>query len=294
MKYRLTQTLSGRGTAPHQFASALRGLALDGDGHLYAAGDSEIKVFDPDGSLLERWPTGRPAWAVAVDGEGHRSADRVWVGEEGQVEIFDRAGELADTWSDPGLGLVTAVGFTGGDVFLADASARWIHRYDRSGNLLNHIGDHHRKGGFHIPNGTVDFAVDGEGVLHVANPGMHRVERYAPSGELLGRFGRFDGVDPEGFPGCCNPTNVTVAGSSEAGDGRVIVSEKAGPRVKVYDLEGHLLSVVAEGRDFDPGAKNMDLVVDGEGRIYVADTGRFRISVFSPVAETAPAGEVGA
>ncbi len=275
MEYRQTRTLGGRGSEPHQFGDALRGLALDDAGNLYAAGDSEIKVFDPDGGMLRRWPTGRPAWAVAVDGEGG-----VWVGEEGQVEVFSAAGELADTWGDERLGLVTAVGFGGGDVFLADASARWIHRYDRRGTLLNHIGDHHRKGGFHIPNGTVDFAVDGAGVLHVANPGMHRVERYTPLGELLGYFGRFDGVDPQGFPGCCNPTNVTVAT-----DGRVIVSEKAGPRAKVYDGEGNLLSVVAEGDAFDPGSKNMDLAIDSAGRIYVADTGRLRISVFVPAEE---------
>ena len=276
MEYRQTRTFGGRGGEPRQFAGALRGLALGGDGNLYVAGDAEIKVFDPGGRLLRRWPTGRPAWAVAVDGEG-----RVWVGEEGQVEIFSAAGELADTWGDERLGLVTAVGFGGGDVFLADASARWIHRYDREGNFQNHIGDHHRKGGFHIPNGAVDFAIDGEGVLHVANPGMHRVERYMPDGELLGHFGRFDGVDPQGFPGCCNPTNVTVAARGE--DRRVIVSEKAGPRVKVYDGGGNLLSVVAEGEAFDPGAKNMDLAVDGGGRIYVADTVRLRVSVFEEV-----------
>ncbi len=290
MEYRQTQTFGGRGSEPHQFAEALRGLALDGGGRLYAAGDSEIKVFDPDGRLLRRWPTARPAWAVAVD----RREDRVWVGEEGQVEIFSVEGGLDDVWNDERLGRVTAVDFVGDDVFLADASARWIHRYDRGGAFLNHIGDHHRKGGFHIPNGVVDFAVDGEGVLHVANPGMHRVERYTPAGEPLGYFGRFDGVDPEGFPGCCNPTNLTVVESTLSR--RVIVSEKAGPRVKVYDADGNLLSVVAAGEVFDPGSKNMDLAVDSAGRIYVADTGRLRISVFVPAAEAAEAGaeEVGA
>ena len=39
-------------------------------------------------------------------------------------------------------------------------SARWIRRYDGEGRFLNNIGDQHRKGGFHIPNGAVDFAVD--------------------------------------------------------------------------------------------------------------------------------------
>jgi sugar lactone lactonase YvrE len=247
-------------------------VAIDGKDRLYAVGDSMVKVFDADHTLARRWNTDRPAECVAVDAN-----DRVWVGEKEQVEIFSAAGEHAGTWRDPGrLGLVTAIGFGGGDVFLADATARWIRRYDRDGRFLNNIGDQHRKGGFHIPNGVVDFAVDGEGILHVANPGMHRVERYSADGTPLGRFGRFDGRNPEGFPGCCNPTNLTVDDA-----GRVIVSEKAGPRVKVYDREGHLLAVVAD-EVFDPTAKNMDLAVDSRGRIYVADTARLEIRVFEP------------
>jgi sugar lactone lactonase YvrE len=185
-----------------------------------------------------------------------------------------------ETRRDPGrLGLITAIGFSGADVFFADASARCIHRYDPEGEFLNDIGDQHRKGGFHIPNGVVDFAVDAQGILHVANPGMHRVERYNPAGELLGRFGRFDGVDPQGFGGCCNPTNLTVDAA-----GRVVVTEKAGPRAKVYDAAGQLLSVVAADV-FDPAAKNMDVAVDSAGRIYVADTVRLEIRVFQPTPE---------
>lgn len=217
---------------------------------------------------------------MAVDETG------VWIGEEDQVEIFDSAGELVDTWHDSEqLGRVTAVGFGGGGVFPADAQARWVRRFDSTGRLLNNIDGRHRKGGFHIPNGVVDFAIDDEGVVHVANPGMHRVERYRPDGESLGFFGRFDGLDPEGFPGCCNPTNVAVTGSTRAGDGRVIVSEKAAPCAKVYDGDGRLLSVIAEGDVFDPGAKNMELAVDSRGRVYVADTVRLRILIFAPEAE---------
>ena len=270
MRFRPTRRIGGKGPAPHQFARALRGVGLDGEGRLHAAGDSAVKVYDAEGSLTRQWATSLPGECVAVDESGD-----VWVGQKEQVEIFSSEGKLRDTWRDPGtLGLVTAIGFGGGDVFLADATARWVRRYDGEGNLLNNIGDRHRKGGFHIPNGVVDFAVDGDGNLRVANPGMHRVERYAPDGTLLGRFGRFDGQDPAGFPGCCNPTNLAVDG-----EGRVVVSEKAGPRVKVYDPEGELLAVVADDL-FAPAAKNLDLAVDGKGRIYVADTVTFEICAF--------------
>jgi sugar lactone lactonase YvrE len=265
MEFRPTHRIDG-------FQEALRGIAIDGKDRIYAVGDSAVKVFDAAGKLLREWPTALPGHSVAVDGDG-----RVWVGQWQQVEIFDARGELIDTWRDTErLGLLTAIGVAGDDVFLADARARCIHRYDREGRFLNDIGDKHRKGGFHIPNGVVDFAIDGQGILHVANPGMHRVERYKADGELLGHFGRFDGVDPAGFPGCCNPTNVAVDGS-----GRVFVSEKAGPRAKVYDAGGQLLAVVAD-EGFDPGAKNMDVAVDSHGRVYVADTVALAIQVFEP------------
>ena len=61
----------------------------------------------------------------------------------------------------------------------------------------------------------------------------------------------------------------------------MIVSEKAGPRVKVYDRSGRLLTIVADDV-FDPAAKNMDLAVDSGGRIYVADTAALEIRVFEP------------
>ena len=146
---------------------------------------------------------------------------------------------------------------------------------------MNDIGDRQRKGGFDIPNGVLDFAVSATGVIDVANPGKHRVERYTAQGALVSQFGRFDGRDPAGFGGCCNPTNLAVDAH-----GRVIVSEKAGPRVKLYDPAGGLVAVVSDS-EFDANCKNMDVAVDAQGRIYVADTVRLEICVFAPVASEA-------
>jgi sugar lactone lactonase YvrE len=272
LEYRPSHRIGGKGSADHQFRKSLHGIALDDDDRIHAVGDSVVKVFTAQGDLIRQWPITQPAYSVAVDGDG-----RTWVGQWRQIEVYDPQGSLVDTWKDPErLGLISDIAVGAGGVFLADASGRCIRRFDQEGRFLNNIGDRHRKGGFDIPNGVVDFAVDGQGIVHVANPGMHRVERYTAEGELLGRFGRFDGRDPAGFPGCCNPTNVALDRA-----GRVIVSEKAGPRVKVYDPSGELLTVVADDV-FDPGAKNMDLAVDSEGRIYVVDTVTLEIHVFSP------------
>ena len=229
MEYRRVSEI-GRGSGA--FEDMVRAAALDSDGTWYLAGGKTIQAFAGDGTRTGSWVTAQPVWSLGVDSSGH-----VWAGEPGQIEVF-----------------------------VADAGSRWIHRFDRERRLLNHIGDRHRKGGFHIPNGVVDFGVDLDGTLVVANPGMHRVERYKPDGEPLGHFGQFGQQDPAGFPGCCNPTNLALGR-----DGEIVVSEKAGPRVKVYDPRGQLIAVVAGGNDFAPECKNMDLVVTREGLIGVVD-----------------------
>ncbi len=272
MEYRQTGVLA-RGQPAAKLRETARAVAWSTDGHWYLAGDQEILAFDSAGALLHRWSTARPAWSVSVAPDG-----RIWAGEQGLIEIFTADGVLQETWSDDQhFGLVTELAIAEQGVFVADARSRWIHRFDPDRSLLNHIGDRHRKGGFHIPNGVLDFAIDLDGTVVVANPGMHRVERYRADGESLGFFGRFGQHDPAGFPGCCNPTNLALGA-----DGQIVVSEKAGPRVKIYDPQGELVAVVAEGDQFDPACKNMDLAVTEAGAIGVVDPVDRILAIFEP------------
>jgi sugar lactone lactonase YvrE len=229
-------------------------------------------VFDKAGTVKRRWATSRPPLSVAVAGDG-----AVYAGQPGQIEIFDGAGKLVHTWRDEKLlGRVTAIGFVKDGVLAGDAADRAIRHFGRVDHKFrNNIGKDNPVHGLLIPNGVVDFAVDTHGVIHVANPGKHRVERYLPSGELLGHIGRFHGTDPAGFGGCCNPTNVAVRD-------RIYVTEKAGPRAKVYDFSGNLQGVVASA-PFDPNCKNMSVAVDARGLVYVADTVKLAMFVFEPV-----------
>jgi hypothetical protein len=272
MQYRQLRIISGKGAGPAEFHQALCGVALDSRGRLVAAGDSEVKIFDEAGALVRRWATALPPCSVAAAADGS-----VWVGQTGQIEIFDGAGKLLRTWKDgTHFGRVTSIAFLKDGVLIGDATQRCIHRFDSAGKFLNSIGKDNPLGGLHIPNGVVDFGVDAQGVIHVVNPGKHRVERYSPEGRLLGSMGKFTGPDPAGFSGCCNPTNVAVAGPD-----LLCVTEKAGPRVKVYDYEGKLKAMI-EAAGFDPGAKNMDVAVDGRGHIFVADPAKLAVFVFAP------------
>jgi hypothetical protein len=129
MKYKQVQVISGKGDGPDRFAQTLRSITVDGRNRLYAAGDSELKVFDSGGRLRRRWPTSKPGYAVAVAADGS-----VYIGQTGQVEIFDGDGRLADKWIDAErLGRVTAIGFLGSSVLIGDANDRAIRRYETGG-----------------------------------------------------------------------------------------------------------------------------------------------------------------
>ncbi|MFH1747989.1 MAG: PQQ-binding-like beta-propeller repeat protein [Planctomycetota bacterium] len=281
--YRQVAVIAGADAKRGRFNETLNGLALDSQDRLYAVGDSVVRVFSPAGELLREWTTERPGYAVAVAEDG-----TVYVGQAGQVQVFDKEGKLRATWRDAErLGVVTAIGVVGDEVVLADAKDRCLRRYDRQGQFINNIGKDNRMHGFLIPNGAVDFTVDAQGVIHAANPGRHRVEKYTLEGKQVGRYGRFGGSDLAGFTGCCNPTNIALAKN-----GRVVVTVKADPHVKVFDAGGEKLLAIVGREAFDPNCKNMDVVVDSRGRIYVADTVRLQICVFAPEeAATQPAGE---
>ncbi len=272
MRYRQLRPIGGRGGGPGKFSQTLRAITLDSSDILYAAGDSAVHVFTPDGTPQRKWETSREAHSVAVAPDGS-----VFVGQSGQVEIFDPlSGRLRDTWQNAELlGLVTAIGFAGDSALFADVKARCIRRYSNDGNFVQNIGKDNRMKGFLVPNRVLDFSLDSGDVIHAANPGKHRVERYTLDGDLLGHIGHFDGLNPEGFSGCCNPTNVAVSGE------RIYVTEKADPRAKVYDLDGNLLAVIASD-PFDLACKNMDIAVDSRGWVYVAETVTLQILVFEP------------
>ena len=273
MRYDRQRVISGKGVGRGEFSDALRGLTIGPKKRLYVVGDSKLVVFSLEGELLKTWVTERPGFSVSIN-----SDEKIFVGQAGQVQIFDIEGKLLDTWGDESrLGLVSAIGFAGETVVLADVQDRCLRRYDAKGKYLGNIGKDNRMKGFLIPNRHLDFAVDAAGVIHVCNPGKHRVERYTVDDKLLGHIGHFGGgSDPTGFTGCCNPTNLALAGV-----GRVVVTTKAGPQVKVYDADGKMLALIDDDQ-FDPNCKNMDVAVDVEGRLYVIDTTRLHICVFAP------------
>lgn len=283
------QTIGGRGPGPDKWEIRLAALACADGSDVWALGDAAVRQFDRHGNPIADFELEQLGWSVGVDAVNHS----LWVGCDGAVANYSTAGQRLSTFQDsPRLGRVTAIERVGESIIVGDANGRCLRVYDLDGRWLRDIATNNRTQGLLIPNGVVDFDVDRRTTtLVVANPAKHRLERYATDGELLGFWGRFGMHDDADFSGCCNPTNVAVAP-----DGRVVVTEKAPPRLKVYSAEGELLAATAKNELFDPQAKNMCLAAS-DARVYVADTARLAIMAFEfaapEAAATAPAEDSG-
>ena len=255
----------------------LRGIAIDGQDRIYLAGASGIRVLDLDGNVLAEWSTPGPARCVALDAEGN-----VYVGLRTKIEKYDRTGTQLHAWGREGTGVgefsvVTSIAVRGPNVFVGDAGNRCVHRFDLTGDFIGHIGKRDTEAGvvgLVCPSAYLDCAVDDEGVVHVTNPGALRVEMYRADGGILGFWGE-GGAAPHQFCGCCNPTNIALMPG-----GRTVTAEKAIPRVKIYDRDARMLAYMGP-EFFSKDAAGLDLAVDSEGRIYVADPGDGAVHVFA-------------
>ena len=285
--------------------AASSAVAVGPNDCLYVAGDKAIKVFSENGSLLATMAlTGKPAGAGAGKPRSLAVSDdgKVYVGMPGRVEVYDGQGNQLTSWDSLGRDAVlTSIAVSKADVFVADAGNRIVLHYDTTGKLINRIGgraavpvgapegDENRNvPGFVIPSPHFDLAVAKDGLLRVVNPGRRRIEAYTFNGDLEFWWGE-SSVAVEGFCGCCNPVNFALLP-----DGGFVTCEKGLVRVKVYDSEGRFAGVVA-GPDqlIEAGqaricefpdqcqAGAFDVAVDSKGRVFVLDTVKNLVRVFS-------------
>jgi hypothetical protein len=257
---------------PGEFRRSLTGLALGPRDAVHALGDDEVRVFEADGRLSRSWKAPEHAACLGVAPDG-----RVAVGAPGRVDLYDDKGTRIGGFVAGTRGQaaeVTAVRFVRDSILVADAATRIIRRYDLRGAEQGVIGAKNKTGGFMLPNKSLDFDVDGEGVVYATDTGRHQVTSWTLDGTMVASFGRFGMARPEDFVGCCNPVNVAVAP-----DGSVVTAEKVIARVKVFSKDRSLLAVIGP-EHFDPMCRHIHVAVDSNGQIVAADPERRTIAVF--------------
>jgi len=264
-------------------------IAVAPDGFICIAGDKAIRKFDENGSLLVEFtlPDMPRCLTVADDG-------KFYIGMKDHLEVYDDHGKRLAAWQNLGDDAVlTSIAVSKNNVFVADAGNRIVHRFDTTGKLINRIGakDKDRNiSGFVIPSPYFDLAVARDGLLRVTNPGQHRIEAYTFVGDLEFSWGRF-AAGVQGFCGCCNPVNFAILQ-----DENFVTCEKGLIRVKIYDPEGAFVGVVAgpeqlvEGgasrvSEFGPASEagGFDVAVDTRGRIFVLDTIKNIVRIFTRI-----------
>jgi len=266
------------------------GIALDSQGSIYIAGDKAIRVFTGSGNLLDEIELTDVPRCLTVAGDG-----RIYVGMKNHVEVYSDDGKRLATWESLGNDAVlTSIAVSKNDVFVADAGNRIVLRYDTTGKLINRIGKKDKERnipGFVIPSPHFDLAVGRDGLLRVVNPGRLRIEAYTFEGDLEFFWGKFSNVDVKGFCGCCNPANIAILD-----DESFVTCEKGLTRVKIYDAEGTFVGVVAGPEQLIEGgtaricyfpdqcqAGGFDVAVDAAGRIFVLDTIKNVVRIFTKV-----------
>jgi sugar lactone lactonase YvrE len=266
--YREAQPLAPAGL------TVLRAIAVGPDDRIYAGGGSHLVVLSPQGETLRSQTLDGDISCLAVDATG-----RLYAGLGAAVHAFDAEGRPTATFADIGTNaIITSLAAAGDDVFAADARSLTVLRYAPGGVLKNTING--RQGqpeelGFIVPSPYFDLMLGQGDTLWVVNPGRHRLEEYAFTGERIGAWPERPGTGIENFCGCCNPVHV-----ARLADGSIVTSEKGLSRVKVYATRGGFTGVVAAPDLFDSADAGLDLAVDSKGRILVSDAARLQIRVF--------------
>ena len=265
-----------------------RAIALAPKGTIYVAGDKAIRKFDENGNNLGEIKLTDTPMCLTIDTDG-----KIYIAMLNHVQVYDNQEKPLATWQSLGNDAVlTGIAVSKNDVFVADAGNRIVHRFDKTGKLINRIGakDKDRNiPGFIIPSPHFDLTVAPDGLLRVVNPGNHRIEAYTSDGDLEFSWGKFSNTDLKGFCGCCNPVNFAILA-----DESFVTVEKGLIRLKIYDPEGAFIGVVAgpeqlvqEGtsRICDTAAEcqtgSFDVAVDASDRIFVIDTIRNMVRIFT-------------
>ncbi|MBN2377915.1 MAG: hypothetical protein JXD22_16070 [Sedimentisphaerales bacterium] len=267
--------------------SEARSIALDSRDKIYLAGDNAIAVLDTSFQQIARFTLEQPPRCLAVDNDG-----TLFVAFRDHVKILNPQGKVVSSW--PLLNaqaVLTSIAVDKNNVYLADAGNRIVLRYDKTGQLLNKIGEKNPDrniSGFSIPSPYFDLALATDGLLRVTNPGKHLIEAFTTQGDREFAWGT-PGSAIESFCGCCNPINFALLPNNQG----FVTAEKGLTRIKIYNPAGEFSAVVAGAESFTQHdrirdssgsgltSSGLDLAVNSQGTILVLDPCTAQLRIFN-------------
>ncbi len=241
-------------------------------------------------SLLHGGEFSAPMYGLAVDQQGS-----LFVVDNGnnRVQKFDNAGNFIILWGSFGSANSNFHNPTGiacdakGDVYVVDTNNHRVQKFDgKLGGYLMKFGSRgNAEGQFSSPWG---IAVDRvRGYIYVADSANFRVQKFDASGEFIMQWGSFGTNDGQFY----FPRGVAV----DSADGAVYVVDMGNHRIQKFDTSTNVLPQlitkwgggIGPGHASDPRAQEpgqlrspWGIAVDGQGDVYVSDTGNQRVQKF--------------
>jgi sugar lactone lactonase YvrE len=271
--------------------SDLSGLAIDEQGIIYVLdAGGRVYKFDRTGHYLTAW--GNPSdgnsnpnftnpkpgglsypIGLAADGQGH-----IYVGDfssdNSQVKKYDLDGHFLLAFGTPGKGkgqfgkYNSGGGLTtdkAGNVYVVDWENLRIEKFDGQGHYLKTITGSTGPNGIQLKQ-SIAVSLDSQGNLYIADNLNEQVQKIAPDGTLLAKFGRQDQGEGE----LDYPSGIGVDSQ-----GNVYVADETTRLIQKFDRDGHFITMwpvetKASIQVFKDDT-TLQIGVDGAGNSYVAD-----------------------
>ena len=244
------------------------GVAVDKIGNFYIVENTQhrIRRVDAEGTIT----------TVAGNGEGGYSGDG---GPAVQAQLRWPLGVAVDRV---------------GNLYIADQGNARIRRVDASGTITTVAGN--GEGGYGGDGGPAvqaqlsrptRVAVDGNGILYIADRNNHRIRRVDASGTITTVAGNgVRGYSGDGGPAVQAQLNFP-RGVSVDGAGNLYVADSGNDRIRRIDASGTITTIAGNGvrgysGDGGPAVQAQlavpsGVAVDGNGNLYIADEYNSRI-----------------
>ncbi|RMG47190.1 MAG: 6-bladed beta-propeller [Acidobacteria bacterium] len=172
---------------------------------------------------------------------------------------------------DRGISLVKPYGVTtdsSGRVYVTDTGLGAVVVFDRTARKVTLIG---REGRVRLVT-PIGVAVGPDGRLYVSDVDLDRVVVYGPDREILMVLGSREKL--------ANPAGIAL----DAARGRLYVADSHRHALFIYSTADGTLLETWGRRGTGDGEFNFptNVALDRQGRVYVVDTGNFRVQVFAP------------
>ena len=252
-----------------------------------------------DGSLV--WPT-----CIALDSQENLFISDEWLN---RISSFSKDGDYLGKWEErPGSGdgeldRPSGMAFDADDnLYIVDSGNHRVQKFTKDGKFLMKWGtEGSGDGEFNMPWG---ITIDSHGDIYIADWRNDRIQKFSPDGQFLMKFGSSGSGEGE-FD---RPTGVAVDR-----DGVIYVADWLNNRLQVFDQDGNFVTEkTGEAGISKWGQDKLDanvemwgerdraqglerekdfwgptgVTVDDEGNIFVPESARNRIQVFTTQSPT--------